>query len=86
MTVSVPAAIGAAAPGGASAGRVCSPSPEDLREDLGQRPSGGDHRPDSLHAGRPEDRLGKGHVTVNSRVSAATQHSSFLSYQPSAAP
>lgn len=51
MTVPVPAAIEAAAPGGASAGRVCSASPEDLREDLGQRPSGGDHRPDSLHAG-----------------------------------
>lgn len=77
MTVPVPAAIGAAAPGGAPAGRVCSPSPEDLREDLGQWPSGGDHHPDSLHAGRPQDGLGKGHVTVNSRMSAATQHSSF---------
>lgn len=65
-SVLVPAAPGAAAPGRAQAGRVCSPSPEDLRETVGQRPTGGQRGPESLHAGRPEDGHGKGDVPVSS--------------------
>lgn len=65
LSVLVPAVPGAAAPGRAQAGRVCSPSPEDLREAVGQWPTGGGRHPESLHAGRPEDGHGKGDVPVS---------------------